>query len=189
MSGSKFNLGGSPLLSSSSPKSGLDDLLSSSKTTGSTSPLGSNPLAPTSESNPLSFNPLAPSPSSSASIQVGDLLPTQPASSPLTLTENVQSHPAEAAQDLPAHPASKAIAAEAALSALGATSGQIVHLVASGPRKVAVIKMVRQHWNLGLKEAKHLVDAVPVDLPKLSPAETTSAQEALASLDAVMIMK
>jgi ribosomal protein L7/L12 len=49
--------------------------------------------------------------------------------------------------------------------------------------------MVRQHWNLGLKEAKHLVDAVPVDLPKLSPAETASAQEALASLDAVMIMK
>jgi len=35
-------------------------------------------------------------------------------------------------------------------------------LVDAGPRKIEVIKIVRQHTGLGLKEAKDLVDSVPV---------------------------
>jgi len=39
-----------------------------------------------------------------------------------------------------------------------------VHLADAGAQKIAVIKAVKEALNLGLKEAKDLVDAAPADL-------------------------
>lgn len=96
--------------------------------------------------------------------------------------------------EMPPLPESRAEAAKAELSMLGATinaagQAQVIHLVTVGARKVALIKSVRQHWDLGLKEAKLLVDAAPVDMPPLSPSATEAAQQMLAELGASFQVK
>jgi large subunit ribosomal protein L7/L12 len=39
-----------------------------------------------------------------------------------------------------------------------------VHLVSAGEQKIAVMKVVKEAFGLGLKEAKDMVDGAPVDL-------------------------
>ena len=39
-----------------------------------------------------------------------------------------------------------------------------VHLVSAGEQKIAVMKVVKEAFGLGLKDAKDLVDGAPVDL-------------------------
>jgi large subunit ribosomal protein L7/L12 len=52
-----------------------------------------------------------------------------------------------------------------------------------GPKKIEVIKVVRQLTNLGLKEAKDLVEAAP--RPVLEGVSKEVAQDAKAKLEAV----
>lgn len=52
-----------------------------------------------------------------------------------------------------------------------------------GPKKIEVIKVVRQLTNLGLKEAKDLVEAAPK--PVLEGVSKEAAQDAKAKLEAV----
>ncbi len=56
-----------------------------------------------------------------------------------------------------------------------------VELKTSGPQKIAVIKVVREITNLGLKEAKDLVDAAPktvkAGVPKAEAEEIKSKLE------------
>ncbi|MBO9362226.1 MAG: 50S ribosomal protein L7/L12 [Thermoflexus sp.] len=52
-----------------------------------------------------------------------------------------------------------------------------------GPKKIEVIKVVRQLTNLGLKEAKDLVEAAP--RPVLEGVSKEAAQDAKAKLEAV----
>ena len=158
MSSSKFGLGGSPLLSPSTPQSSLDQTLSSSSTVGRTSPLGSNLLTP----GPLAHS-LSPNPSSSSAnpLQVSDLLPTQSAGNPLILTEEVQDQQSE--EPL-----------------------RGVHLSSVGRNKVQVVKAIRSHWGTGLKEAKTLADSAPLDLPLLPESEALAAETELSALGAVI---
>lgn len=59
----------------------------------------------------------------------------------------------------------------------------IVHLVASGDQKIAVIKAVREIMpDLGLKEAKDLVDGAPKDIK--SDVPKADAEAAKAKLEA-----
>lgn len=77
----------------------------------------------------------------------------------------------------------------AAAGATGAGAGEVaeektnytVHLVDSGAQKIAVIKAVREIMpNLGLKEAKDLVDGAPKDVKKDVPkAEAEEAKKKL----------
>lgn len=62
--------------------------------------------------------------------------------------------------------AAVAVAAPAAAGAAAADEKATVtvHLKAAGDQKIAVIKVVKEALNLGLKEAKDLVDAAPADL-------------------------
>ncbi|MDQ5962717.1 MAG: large subunit ribosomal protein [Patescibacteria group bacterium] len=62
-------------------------------------------------------------------------------------------------------------AAVAAAPAAGAGAAEAegkeaytVHLAAAGEQKIAVMKVVKEAFGLGLKEAKDLVDGAPVDL-------------------------
>ncbi len=60
-------------------------------------------------------------------------------------------------------------AAVAAAPAAGAVveegkDAYTVHLTAAGEQKIAVMKVVKEAFGLGLKEAKDLVDGAPVDL-------------------------
>jgi len=57
-----------------------------------------------------------------------------------------------------------------------------VVLKEAGPKKIQVIKVVRQFTNLGLKEAKDLVDAAPSVVLEAVPKET--AEEVKAKLEA-----
>lgn len=57
-----------------------------------------------------------------------------------------------------------------------------VVLKEAGPKKIQVIKVVRQFTNLGLKEAKELVDAAPSVVLEAAPKET--AEEVKAKLEA-----
>ncbi len=62
--------------------------------------------------------------------------------------------------------AAVAVAAPAAAGAAAADDKTSfdVHLTAAGDQKIAVIKVVKEALNLGLKEAKDLVDAAPTKL-------------------------
>lgn len=57
-----------------------------------------------------------------------------------------------------------------------------VHLAAAGEQKISVIKAVREVTNLGLKEAKDLVDGAPKDVKENVPKE--EAEEAKSKLEA-----
>ncbi|MCD9625757.1 50S ribosomal protein L7/L12 [Rhabdothermincola salaria] len=80
------------------------------------------------------------------------------------------------------------VAAAAAAPAGGAGGGEAaaeqdefdVVLTAAGDKKIQVIKEVRSLTNLGLKEAKDLVDGAPKPvLEKVSKEEAAKAKEAL----------
>ena len=80
------------------------------------------------------------------------------------------------------------VAAAAAAPAGGAGGGEAaaeqdefdVILTAAGDKKIQVIKEVRSLTNLGLKEAKDLVDGAPKPvLEKVSKEEAAKAKEAL----------
>jgi len=58
-----------------------------------------------------------------------------------------------------------------------------VMLIAAGEKKINVIKVVRELTNLGLKEAKELVDTAPK--PVLENVEKTVAESAKAKLEEV----
>ena len=60
--------------------------------------------------------------------------------------------------------AAVAAAPAAAAAAPEAKSTYTIHLADSGAQKIAVIKVVKEAFALGLKEAKDLVDGAPVDL-------------------------
>ena len=60
--------------------------------------------------------------------------------------------------------AAVAAAPTAAAAAPEAKSTYTIHLADSGAQKIAVIKVVKEAFALGLKEAKDLVDGAPVDL-------------------------
>ena len=55
-------------------------------------------------------------------------------------------------------------AAPAAAEVAEGKDAYTVHLVAAGEQKIAVMKVVKEAFGLGLKEAKDLVDGAPVDL-------------------------
>lgn len=61
-------------------------------------------------------------------------------------------------------------------------SSYTVHLAASGDKKIEVIKAIREVTQLGLKEAKDLVDGAPKDVKENVPAE--EAEEAKQKLEA-----
>lgn len=61
-------------------------------------------------------------------------------------------------------------------------SAYTVHLAAAGDKKIEVIKAVREVTQLGLKEAKDLVDGAPKDVKENSPKE--EAEEAKQKLEA-----
>ena len=56
-----------------------------------------------------------------------------------------------------------------------------VHLMSAGDKKINVIKVVREVTNLGLKEAKDLVDSAPK--PVLEHASKEDAEKAKAQLE------
>jgi large subunit ribosomal protein L7/L12 len=64
----------------------------------------------------------------------------------------------------------------------GGKSEFTIHLAAAGDKKIEVIKAVRGITQLGLKEAKDLVDGAPKDVKENVPAE--EANEAKAALEA-----
>lgn len=64
-----------------------------------------------------------------------------------------------------------AVAAVADEAAAGPAANVTVTLTDIGPKKVAVIKAVREITGLGLVEAKGLVDNVPAEIKKDIPAE------------------
>ena len=193
MSNSKSGLGGSSLLSSSKPQPNLGQSPLSASSNSGTVPLGSNPLAAMSSkpqpnlgqsplsassnsgtvplgSNPLaakssegniSLNPLAPSSttSPSVSLQAGDLMPTQSKPQTLSFTEATQ----------------------------GVSEGKSrgLYLSSVGHNKVKVVKAIRAHWGTGLKEAKHLADSAPTNLPALPESKMMVAEKELKALGAV----
>ena len=59
-----------------------------------------------------------------------------------------------------------------------------------GPNKINVIKVVRQFTDLGLKEAKDLVDGAPkAVLEKVDKAAADKAKEALEGAGATVTLK
>ena len=52
-----------------------------------------------------------------------------------------------------------------------ASSSGGLRLLAIGPKKISVIKIVREHTGLGLKESKELVEAAPVVVATWDDAE------------------
>lgn len=85
-----------------------------------------------------------------------------------------------------AAPAAGAAAAEAEEK-----SAYTVHLAASGEQKIAVIKAVREiRPDLGLKEAKDLVDAAPKTVKENAPkAEAEEAKKKLETAGATVELK
>ncbi|MFZ8844807.1 50S ribosomal protein L7/L12 [Thermoflexus sp.] len=76
-----------------------------------------------------------------------------------------------------------ALGAPAAAPAVEEKTEFDVILKEVGPKKIEVIKVVRQLTNLGLKEAKDLVEAAP--RPVLEGVSKEVAQDAKAKLEAV----
>jgi large subunit ribosomal protein L7/L12 len=64
----------------------------------------------------------------------------------------------------------------------GGKSEFTIHLVAAGEKKIEAIKAVREITQLGLKEAKDLVDGAPKDVKENVPAD--EANEAKSKLEA-----
>ena len=64
----------------------------------------------------------------------------------------------------------------------GGKSEFTIHLAGAGDKKIEVIKAVREITQLGLKEAKDLVDGAPKDVKENVPAE--EANEAKGKLEA-----
>ena len=183
MSNSKFDLGGFP---------------SKSKTDGGQ--LQSNPLAPRSAGANL-LNPLTPNSSSSSSspLGVGDLLPTPSSGGSLNFSGGFQGQPAAPSVDpilapvQPAAPAQPPMApVQPAISPIPQEDQEqydpeatlVVHLSSVGREKVKVIKIIRAHWNLGLKDSKRLADSAPLDLPALPEAQARAAEADLSALGA-----
>ena len=168
MSSSKFDLGGSSLLS---PKKSQPDLghslVSPSKPT-SNSP-GLNPLTSTSSNIGLTSDLLDSSTPSANLMQVGDLLPHQPGNAldslaaPSLLEQTTETVNIETTD-----------------------SQYVVHLSSVGAGKVAVVKAIRAHWGTGLKRSKELADAAPTDLPALPEAKAQAAQVELSNLGAMV---
>jgi len=76
--------------------------------------------------------------------------------------------------------------AAAAPAAAGAEAAEekddfTVHLAETGAQKIAVIKVIKEAFALGLKEAKDLVDAAPTDLK--SGVKKAEAEELKAKLE------
>jgi len=90
-----------------------------------------------------------------------------------------------------------AAAAAAAPAAADAEDGEAeekdsfdVHLVAAGDKKIQVIKEVRTLTNLGLKDAKDLVDGAPSTLMEgASKEDAEKAKEALEATGATIELK
>tara|TARA_B100001079_G_scaffold164105_1_gene140752 strand:- start:174 stop:557 length:384 start_codon:yes stop_codon:yes gene_type:complete len=88
-------------------------------------------------------------------------------------------------------------AAAAAPAAADAEDGEAeekdsfdVHLVAAGDKKIQVIKEVRTLTNLGLKDAKDLVDGAPSTLMEgASKEDAEKAKEALEATGATIELK
>ena len=59
----------------------------------------------------------------------------------------------------------------------GPTEFDVV-LTAPGPKKIAVIKVVREITGLGLKEAKDLVDGAPTPIKEKAPTEEAEGLKA-----------
>jgi large subunit ribosomal protein L7/L12 len=94
-------------------------------------------------------------------------------------------------------PAAAAVAV-AAPSAGGAAAGDApvektdfdVHLTSAGANKLAIVKEVKTLLNLGLKEAKDLVDAAPTVLKAAAPkAEAEAIKAALEGAGASVELK
>lgn len=73
-----------------------------------------------------------------------------------------------------------AVAVAAPAAGAGAAAGEEkaafdVHLTAAGDQKIAVIKVVKEALNLGLKEAKDIVDAAPAKLKEGMKKEEAEA--------------
>ena len=89
------------------------------------------------------------------------------------------------------------VAAAAAPVAADAEDGEAeekdsfdVHLVAAGDKKIQVIKEVRTLTNLGLKDAKDLVDGAPSTLMEgASKEDAEKAKEALEATGATIELK
>lgn len=94
-----------------------------------------------------------------------------------------------------AMPVMAAGAAPAAGAAAGAEAAEEkaeynVVLAASGDQKIAVIKAVREiKQELGLKEAKDLVDAAPKDLGTMKKADAEEAKKKLEEAGATVELK
>lgn len=85
-----------------------------------------------------------------------------------------------------AAPAAGAASAEAAEE----KSEYSVHLTAAGDQKIAVIKAVREiKPDLGLKEAKDLVDAAPKELGTMKKDEAEAAKKRLEEAGATVELK
>ena len=131
-------------MSDSKNNLGLSSLLSSSKPSVD---LGQSLLSPskTPSSSSAALNPLTPTVSPTSSLGIGDLLPS---AAPTQKNDPLSS--------LNAAP----LLGTAELSCT-------LHLSAVGSNKVEVIKAIRAHWDKGLKDAKMLADAAPINLPAL----------------------
>lgn len=171
MSSSKFDLGGSSLLSPQKSQSDLGSSLISPTKTNSSS-LGLNLVASKSNSMGMTNQLIDSSASSTNALQIGDLLPNQSSNaldslaSPSLVEQTTNNVSLEAADAL-----------------------QIIHLNAVGSGKVAVVKAIRVHWNTGLKRAKELADSAPADLPGLPEAKAQAALMELSNLGAVVRMR
>lgn len=71
-----------------------------------------------------------------------------------------------------------AAAPAAAAEAAEEKNDFIVHLADAGAQKIAVIKVIKEAFSLGLKEAKDLVDAAPADLKSGVKKEEAEALKA-----------
>ncbi|KFZ26946.1 MAG: 50S ribosomal protein L7/L12 [Candidatus Izimaplasma bacterium HR2] len=85
-------------------------------------------------------------------------------------------------------PSAVAAAAPAAVDA--APTEVSVILEAPGPKKIAVIKVVRELTGLGLKEAKGVVDAAPTAVKEnITPEEAKAIKEMLEEAGAAVTIK
>ncbi|MBN2007647.1 MAG: 50S ribosomal protein L7/L12 [Anaerolineae bacterium] len=78
---------------------------------------------------------------------------------------------------------SAAPAAAAAAEEVEEKTEFTVHLKDFGPKKIEVIKVVRQLTNLGLKEAKEMVEGAPANV--MEAVNKATAEDAKSKLEAV----
>jgi ribosomal protein L7/L12 len=57
-----------------------------------------------------------------------------------------------------------------------------LYLINPGDLKINVIKLICDHSDLGLKEAKELVDKAPVEITKINPGEEKTLKEKLCNI-------